>query len=91
MVLSLSLLETYVIWDHCVRSNWQHLGVIIRESRKDDLFAPYLPQEILEEIHGKVLTGAAPIAKTKWRITGRVAYRVVLVLDTGVHGAKYTV
>src|SRR5215469_7709522 len=84
-------LETDIVGDDGARSYGQLLGICHAQSDEGDFVFPDRSQELLEELHGEKLPGAAAIAESERRVAGCIDHRACLTVNYGIHSTKRTV
>src|SRR5215469_2000439 len=84
-------LEADIVGDDRARSHRQLLGGYHAQSDEGDFVFPDRSQELLDELDGEKLPGAAAIAESERRVAGGIDYRACLTLNYGIHSAKRTV
>jgi hypothetical protein len=80
--------KTEIIFNHGVRSDWYLSWIRQIELAEDDLVAPDLAKEVLEDLNCQLLAGTPAVSKSEWGKAGIVANRKALPIDNAENRAK---
>ena len=83
--------EAKIVLDHGVRPDRYLARIGQIELVKDDLVAPDLAKEILEDLNGQLFSGTPSVSKAERREAGIVANRMVRPVDNPENSAETTI